>query len=657
MAKHKRKGLHSPDLSPKHSRGMQKAPAKPKKPSSKAPPAKPRYAAVRISQEASWLSFNRRVLEQTRRPDFPLLERLRFLGIWASNMDEFFAARISRAFLETRGSPGYRGLMAEARAQAEEAEARYSEFLRDLEPLGIHVLEPTQLTKAEKQYFGAYLAEKVAPRTDLIPPEAIPELSSGALYFAAGEGLLQHLIRLPESLPRLLAIPGREGGYVRLGALVRMRSDLFLPSRSPLFEFRLVRIAQLERSRTDWDDLPEALEARMDGKVSHLEIEADFPDHWAETLRVALQLEPEEVFRLDPPLDLRLVGTIVAEGPAKERFAPLEVEKPKGFIKDPFTFLDRRDLLLYHPFEDYGMVEAFALAAARDPKVEALRATLYRIGRENGIAEALILAAKAGKNVAVLLEGRARFDELSNLEWSLRFQGAGVQVLPLPDKKVHAKALYVRRGEREYVHLGTGNYNPINGRLYTDLSLFTAEPRLTSDVHSFFSALESNQPPTLHLLRTASAIREVLLEGIRGEAHKKGEILLKFNHLTDPAILEALEEALSAGAKLHLIVRSTLTTLWEGVDSKSLVGRFLEHARVAAFKNRGKWQVWAGSADAMPRNLDGRYELFFPILDPKARRKVRSILERQIADDRNTYILTPAGQTARWGGKHNGQRL
>lgn len=615
------------------------------------------YVAVHISQEASWLSFNRRVLEQTRRPDFPLLERLRFLSIWASNLDEFFAARVTRAFLETRGSEEYRRLMAEARDQADQASERYGEFLRELEGLGIHVLEPTQLTKAEKQYFGAYLAEEVAPRTDLIPPQAITELSSGALYFAAGEGLLQHLIRLPESVPRLLPIPGRGGDYVRLGALVRSRSDLFLPTRSTLFEFRLVRIAQLERSRADWDELPEALESRMDGKVSHLELEEDFPPHWAETLRVALALESEEVFHLSPPLDLRLVETIVADGPAKERFTPILIEKPKGFTKDPWTFLSRRDLLLYHPFEDYGMVESFVLAASRDPKVEAMRATLYRIGQENGIAESLIVAAKAGKDVAVLLEGRARFDELSNLEWSLRFQGAGVRVLPLPNKKVHAKALYVRRGGQEYAHLGTGNYNPVNGRLYTDFSLFTAEPQLTTDVRSFFAALENRQTPALNLLRTASTIRDTLLEGIRGEAHKKGQIILKLNHLTDPVIISALEEALNQGAKLHLIVRSTLTAVWDGVDIKSMVGRFLEHARVAAFKNRGRWQVWAGSADAMPRNLDGRYELFFPILDSRARRKVLDILAAQIADDRNSYRLSSRGQEARWGGRHNGQKL
>ncbi|ADD27961.1 polyphosphate kinase [Meiothermus ruber] len=622
-------------------------------------PHSPRYVAAQVSQEASWLSFNRRVLEQTRRPDFPLLERLRFLGIWASNLDEFFSARISRAFAEERGTPGYRELMKEALDQAEEAGRLYLEFLKALEGQGIHILEPSQLTKAEKQYFGAYLAEEVAPLTDLIRPEAIPELASQALYFAAGEGSLQHLIRLPESVPRLLEVPGREGGFVRLGALVRMRSDLFLPANQklPLFEFRLIRLAQLARSRADWDELPEALEARLDGQVSHLEVEEDFPAQWAETIRAALALEPWELFRLAPPLDLSFVSIIVARGPASEKFKPITIEKPKGFAKDPFAYLNRRDLLLYHPFEDYGAVEAFAQMAAQDPKVEAVRATLYRIGEENGIAQSLIQAARAGKDVAVLLEGRARFDELANLEWSLRFAGAGVRVLPLPSKKVHAKALYVRRAGQAYVHLGTGNYNPLNGRLYTDLSLFTAHPELTADVWAFFSALEQRQAPVLTTLRTGPGIRDLLLENIQAEAHKKGEIILKFNHLTDPPILQALEEALNRGAKVHLIVRSTLTALWEGLEVKSLVGRFLEHARVAAFKNKGKWRVWAGSADAMPRNLDRRYELFFPILDARAKRKVLEILQAQILDDRNSFILTPRGQERRWGGKRDGQRL
>ena len=621
--------------------------------------SRPAYVGVQISQEASWLSFNRRVLEQTRRPDFPLLERLRFLSIWAANLDEFFSARVSRAFLEERGSESYDALRQEALAQSEEAGRLYLEFLRALEGLGIHILEPNQLTKPEKQYFGAYLAEEVAPLTDLIRPEVLPELNSQALYFAAGDGLLQHLIRLPESLPRLLSIPGRAGGYVRLGALVRMRSDLFLPQnqKHPLYEFRLVRLAGLARSRADWDELPEALETRLDGKVSHLDIEEDFPTLWAETIRVALGLEKNEVFELPPPLDLRFVSVLTEIGLPKERFAPLVAEKPKGFAKDPWSFLNRRDLVLYHPFEDYGTVETFALAAAKDPKVEAMRATMYRIGRDNGIAEALIQAAKAGKDVAVLLEGRARFDELANLEWSLRFQGVGVRVLPMPGKKVHAKTLYVRRSGVEYAHLGSGNYNPVNGKLYTDLSLFTAKPQITQDVRSFFTALENRQPPALSLLYTASSIRDALIQGIQGEAHKKGHIILKFNHLTDAAILQALEDALNKGAKVNLIVRSTLTTLWDKAETKSLVGRYLEHARIAAFKNKGKWRVWAGSADAMPRNLDRRYELLFPILDARAKTKVLELLQSQITDDRNSFVLSPQGQETRWGGKHNGQRL
>jgi len=643
----KKQAWRFPDKEPKDLKAMRQKPR----------PTRP--VSTQITQEASWLSFNRRVLEQTRRPDFPLLERLRFLAIWASNMDEFYAARISRAFAEERGSASYQSLMDEALNQTEEAGRLYLEFLKALEGLGIHILEPAQLTRAEKQYFGAYLAEEVAPLTDLIRPEALPELASLALYFASGEGLLQHLIRLPESVPRLLEVPGREGGFVRLGALVRMRSDLFLPGnlKQPIFEFRFVRLAQLARSRADWDELPEALETRLDGKVSHLELEEDFPDLWVETIRIALGLEPQEVFRLPPPLDLSFVSTIVSRGPASEKFKPIVPLKPKGFAKDPFAYLNRRDLLLYHPFEDYGVVEAFALTAAQDPKVEALRATLYRIGQENGIAQALIQAAKAGKDVAVLLEGRARFDELANLEWSLRFAGAGVRVLPLPSKKVHAKAFYVRRDGQSYVHLGTGNYNPINGRLYTDLSLFTASPLLTADVQTFFTSLESQHSPALSTLRTASAIRDLLLEGIQGEAHKKGQIILKFNHLTDPAILDALEEAIGQGATLHLIIRSTLTTLWEGVEAKSVVGRFLEHARIAAFKNRGKWRVWAGSADLMPRNLDRRYELFFPILDARAKRKVLEILQAQMADDRNSFILRPGEQERRWGGRRDGQRL
>jgi polyphosphate kinase len=607
-----------------------------------------------ITQEASWLSFNRRVLEQARRTDFPLLERLRFLGIWSSNQDEFFAARISRAFLDDRHSGSYLGLMREVQSQADEAGKLFLKFLPKLKKLGITILEPSELTRPEQQFFGAYLAEEVVPLTDPIEATAMADLNSQALYFAAGDGELEYLVRLPESLPRILPVPGRDGAFVRLGALMRMRSDLFLPERSQLFEFRLVRLAQLARSRADWDELPEALETRLDGVASYLELESGFPSAWKEAMRQTLELHPHEVLELPPPLDLSFIGGIVDAGPHSAKFERLKPSKPKGFSHDPWSFLERRDLVLYHPFEDYGMVEAFALSAARDPQVQAMRATLYRIGRKNGIAEALLEAAKAGKDVAVLLEGRARFDELSNLEWSLRFQGAGVRVLPLPDRKVHAKALYIRRDGKEFAHLGTGNYNPVNGRLYTDLSMFTARSEITSDLRAFFAALEAERTPELKLLHTTD-IRDALVELILQEAHPKGQVILKFNHITDPQIIAALEQARSKGCKVRLIVRSTLTTLWNDVQTHSIIGRYLEHARIAAFRDKGRWKVWAASADAMPRNFDGRFELMFPILSKRGKRKVLGILEAQLLDDRNAYRLMPKGQKPRWGGKHDGQ--
>lgn len=613
---------------------------------------------MHLSAEASWLQFNRRVLLQTERPDFPLLERLQFLGIWASNNDEFFAARISRVFAEQRGSDEYLALLAEALEQARFAEQQYQKFLRLLEPLDIRLYPPAELSRNEQRYFGAFLAEQVAPLTDLIPLEALSDLSSRALYFASGDEELRYLVRLPDLFPRLLPIPGRDGGFIRLGELVRFRADLFLPTPGRLAELRLVRLSALERKEVDWDELPAAVEGRLDGQVSHLEIEHDFPDTWAQTIRTALGLLAAEVFWLHPPLDLRLVHPVVANGPTAFRFPEHTPEHPRAFLKNPWSYLGQRDLLLYHPYQDYGAVEAFARLAASDPRVSMLRATLYRLGPQNQLAEALIAAAKSGKDVAVLLEGRASFDELQNLYWGLRFRGAGVRVLPLPNKKVHAKALLVQRDGMLFGHLGTGNYNAVNAARYTDLSLFTSRKGLCEDITTFFRALEQRQVPQLSQIRTGPAIRDTLVQLILTEAYPGGQIILKFNHLTDPAILAALREAAQQGARVDLIIRTTLTEREPGFRMRSLVGRYLEHPRLAAFYRKGAWSVWAGSADCMPRNIDRRYELFFPITHLEAKKQVIRLLKQQIKDDRNAFVLHADGQqTALWGGKHNAQRL
>jgi len=613
---------------------------------------------MEATQELSWLRFNRRVLDQTRRPDFPVLERLRFLAIWASNLDEFFAARISRPFLEGRDSETYALILREAFSQAELAARTYDGFLPDLAQLGIRIVSTAELTLEEKRYFGAFLAQEVAPRTDVIRADAVKGMRSQALYFASGGAALQHLIRMPEGLPRLLEIPGRPKTYVRLGELLRLRPDLFLTGKAArMHELRVVRLATIG-TPDDWTDLPAALESRLDGRVCHLEVERGFPAFWRETIRLALGLRASEVLQVVPPLDLRFVSRIVDDGPPEAKFATLEAHHARRFELAPFKCTDRGDVLLFHPYQSYDAVEAFASAAAADPEVTAIRATLYRVGDDNVLASSLIAAAQAGKDVAVLLEGRARFDELTNMEWALRFKNSGVRVLHLLHKKVHAKLCWVRRGETAYLHVGTGNYNPTNGRLYTDFSMFTRNPRLTADARAFFDALEAGTAPVLKALRTGGAIRELLLERIRAESHPRGHVILKSNHLTDPEILEALDACGREGGRVDLIVRTTLTQISPAVRARSIVGRFLEHARVVAFRGQGEWEVWAGSFDAMPRNFERRYELMFPVEDPRAKRLVLQEIRSQLRDEVNAYELRADGtEVARRGNAHDCQRV
>jgi polyphosphate kinase len=612
---------------------------------------------VETTQELSWLRFNRRVLDQTHRRDFPVLERLRFLSIWASNQDEFFAARVTRPFLENRGSDAYLAILGEASQQSELAARTYEDFLPELGRMGIRLVSAAELTLEEKMYFGAYLAEEVVPRTDVIRADELRNIRSQALYFACGGAALHHLVRMPDGVPRALQIPGRPGSYVRLGELLRMRPDLFVPGKvSRIHELRAIRLAAIDRDPDDWSDLPAALESRLDGRISHLEVERGFPAFWRETVRLAAGLQAPEVMQVSPPLDLRFVSQLVSEGPGEGKFKPLQIRHARRFERGPFERIRQGDVVLFHPYHSYDAVEAFVRTAAADPAVRAIRSTLYRVGDDNVIAAALIEAASAGKDVAVLLEGRARFDELTNMEWALRFRNSGVRVLRLLHRKVHAKLCWVEREDGAYVHLGTGNYNPVNGRLYTDFSLFTRDPRLTADARSFFGALESGTAPALQAMRTSRGIRDLLLERIGAEAHPGGHVIFKVNHLTDPEILDALESCASAGARVDVIVRTTVVRIDHGVRTRSIVGRFLEHARAVAFRRGGEWEVWAGSFDAMPRAFERRYELMFPMADPRARRMVLHELRAQLRDDVNAYELGVDGAEApRRGGKHDCQ--
>jgi polyphosphate kinase len=621
--------------------------------------ARVKAKSVLLSRERSWLAFNHRVLLQATRPDFPLLERVRFLTIFANNLDEFFTARISsaqeRGRTDERHHKAYLELLEAARESQTLAANLWTKLHTELKIAGIAVLGWDDLETDEQAYFGAFLAESVAPLTDLIAPEGVSFLDSRALYLAAGNGGVQFVLRVPEARARLLPVPGRDEVFVRLENLIASRSDLFLPEALPLYAMRVTRRAQIElRGNVDWEDLAHALESRLDGAISRLEVETGFP--WLEELLPNLGLAMDEVYTLPAPLDHRFLEPICDLPRPELRFKALAQRKRSKFHQNPTAYLEKTDLALYHPSDDYGTVVNFALGMARDPHVTKMRATLYRLGRTNPIAEALLEAAARGKDVAVFLEGRARFDELANLYWQLRFRHGGVRVLPYPpDLKVHAKVLFVQRGGKGYVHLGTGNYNPATGKLYTDLSLLSASKRLSKDALEFFTALEESRYPALQWMKVGVQARDMLVERIQDEAHPTGHIILKLNHLTDPAVMKALEDAAEAGAKVELVVRSTLTLLHEKFNARSLVGRYLEHARIAAFKRHGDWEIWAGSADWMPRNFEKRLELVFPILDKSVRTKVLKLLRSQMQDDQNAFILTPQGEKTRWGGSRNSQ--
>jgi polyphosphate kinase len=619
--------------------------------------------SLHLSRERSWLGFNHRVLLQATRPDFPLLERVRFLSIFSNNQDEFFTARVHpMQGLVRAGNASesvktqYFELLEFAHTLAKESASVYALLVLELARSGIRILETRDLTTDELNYFGAFLSENVAPFTDIIAPSTLEFLDSRAYYFAAGGSEIEALFRLPPHVPRLLEVPGREACFVRLETLVQERSDLFLPKALPTRPLRVTRAANLDlKGAVDWEELAHALESRLDGIVARLEVAKGFP--WLSSVTERLSLRPEECFEIEAPLDLRFLEQIADLDRPDLKFKADPIRKRAKFFKTPFGYLEKQDLALYHPSDDYSTVVNFVIDAANDPQTEVMRATLYRLGHNNPIAEALLEAAANGKDVAVFLEGRARFDELANLYWMLRFQQAGVLVLPYPaDLKVHAKALYVRRAGKGFVHLGTGNYNPSTARLYTDLSVITASKRLSKDVLEFFTALEESRAPKMEFMKVGLTAREFMLKQIQAEAHPKGHIILKLNHLTDPGVLKALAHAANAGAKVELIIRSSLTLIHPKFKVRSLVGRYLEHARIAAFRNNDDWQVWAGSADWMPRNFERRLEMIFPILDKKVRVRMLKVLRAQLEDTKNAFVLDASGrQRALWGGTKDSQ--
>jgi len=666
-----------------------------------------------LDRELSLLAFQRRVLEEAEDPGNPLLERVKFLSILSSNLDEFFMVRV--AVMKQKLASGSVVATADGRSPLAEQletirddathlmERAYrcfrEQLLPALEENGIELLQYSSLSRAERSSLETYFQHTVFPvLTPLAfdPGRPFPHISNLSLNIAVvvrdKEGV-DHFarVKVPETLPKLLPVPnaapelpvsGAEPPQRSRQAFVWLEQVIManLPKLFPGMEiveahsFHLTRDAEVVIKEFESDDLLDTIEEavwqRQFRAVVRLQVNQYIPAHILDILIENLEMDPKDVYRAAGPIDLgRLRQLQSLDRPdLKDKpfvpFTPAEL-LPKA-EDDIFTVMRRQDLLLHHPFESFQPVVEFLRKAARDPQVLAIKMTLYRVGRNSPVVEALVDAVENGKEVAVMVELKARFDEESNIEWARALEREGVHVVyGILGLKVHSKvALVVRlEGEaiRRYVHLGTGNYNPATARLYTDMSFFTSNEEIASDVSELFNYLTgySSQTEFRRLLVAPTALRNDMAALIRREIdHAKrggqGRMVLKTNALEDSEMIRLLYEASQAGVRVELLVRGIcclrpgLPGISDNIMVTSIIGRFLEHSRIYYFENGGAPEVYAGSADLMPRNLDHRVEIIFPVTDAKLIRRVRDeVLARYLCDSKNARVMQSNGSYVR----------
>ncbi len=657
-------------------------------------PVSPRF----FNRELSWLAFNQRVLAQADDARHPLLERLRFLGIFSNNLDEFFQIRVAGLVQQMDSAltePGPDGLAASeqlpvllgmARNLVNEQYRLWREvFVPALAAEGIQLLNPSELPATDARWIKNYFRRQVLPvLTPLAvdPTHPFPQVGNKTLNLvvvlespdAAGAGRRLAVLPVPRILPRLVALPSRRGQpvrYVFLGEVIKLFAGELFPGYRLVgaHAFRVTRNSDLYIDEEEAANLLKKIEEELRnlrrGAAVRLEVESSVDDDTFGELCTHLALSREYVFRIDGPVNLTHVQTLVElDRPALKfpSFSPVDVSP----MEDPtkiFEVLQNDDVLLHHPYDSFTPVVSFVEQAARDPQVYAIKQTLYRTSGDSPIVRALIEASQNGKQVTALVELKARFDEANNIQWAKQLEEAGVHVVyGVLGLKTHCKLCLVVRREgrkmRHYAHLGTGNYNPRTARVYTDLSLFTSRPTLTADAAYLFNALTGfgRTPKFRHLLVAPYALHRQIGELIAREAAnaavgKPARIIAKMNSLVDEATIKALYAASQAGVKVDLIVRGTcclvpgVKGLSENIRVRSIIGRFLEHARVAYFENAGGEPViLAGSADWMPRNFFRRVEVLFPVESETLRRwLVRELLENELRDNEQARILHSDG--------------
>jgi polyphosphate kinase len=651
------------------------------------------------NRELSWLKFDQRVLNEARDKNIPLLERVKFVSITSSNLDEFFMVRV--ASLKDMVHAGYKkkdiaGMTAKEQLEAINKDTRalvetqYSTYNRSLVPLlhnhGIEIISAyEELNEVQADYADRYFEETVYP---VLTPMAVDasrpfplirnkSLNIAALLMKKGdkkEELEFATVQVPSVLPRIVRIPSSEEGsqtFILLEQIMeRNIHRLFLNYHVVCaYPYRIMRNADLTIDEDEAEDLlqeiQKQLKKRQWGEVIRLEVEEKIDKRLLGILKEDLHIAQEDIFKINGPLDLTFLMKLYGiEGKDELRYASYKPQRVPQIVpgEDIFEAIRKGDILLHHPYQTFDPVVDFIRQASADPDVLAIKQTLYRVSGNSPIIASLAQAAENGKQVSVLVELKARFDEENNIVWAKKLEKAGCHVIyGLVGLKTHSKiALVVRREEdgiRRYVHLGTGNYNDSTAKLYTDLGIFTCSEAIGEDATAVFNMLSGySEPASWNKLVVAPIwLRKRFLKLIKREmkhaqAGREAFIKAKMNSLCDRDIIAALYEASAAGVKIDLVVRGIcclkvgIPGVSESITVRSIVGNFLEHSRIFWFHNNGQEEIYMGSADWMPRNLDRRVEIMFPVENETLMDQVRHVLSTQLADNTKAHILQPDGK-------------
>src|SRR5271166_738052 len=662
-------------------------------------------AALYINRELSFLEFNQRVLEQAKDRRIPLLERVKFLCISCANLDEFFEIRVAslKELIEAGANQTepdgmsaheqLKAISARATLLVDEQYTLLNEVLMpELAKHGVVFVSPDSWSAAQAAWISEYFVCEVEPVLSplaLDPARPFPKILNKSLNFAIvvegedgfGRNSGLAVVQAPRSLPRLIRLPDELGSrhFVFLGTIVEaFVSNLFAGMRMRgCYQFRVTRNSDLFVEQEEVDDLLRAVEgelaSRRYGDAVRLETAHDCPDEILAYLLEQFGLTAEDLYKVSGPVNLnRMMAIYDLVDRAELKYATFTPNIPERLHmgSDLFATLRSGDVLLHHPFQGFGPVMDFIKQAAGDPQVLAIKQTLYRTGLDSAIVGALVEAAQADKDVTVIIELRARFDEEANIELANKLQEAGAHVMyGVFGFKTHAKlVMIVRREEkglRRYCHLGTGNYHAKTARLYTDYGLLTADEAIGEDIHEIFLQLTglTRVPRLRKLLHAPFSLHQALCAKIEREAAharagKPARIIAKLNAITEPAIIQALYRASRAGVQIDLIVRGVcclrpgLPGVSDRIKVRSIVGRFLEHSRLYDFRNAGKREVYCASADWMDRNLFRRVEVAYPVEPAELKARIAEDLKLYLADDCQAWQLDSSGEYTRVGGGH-----